>query len=262
MQPISPADFSHQDCRNRSFCCQDLSYANFQGADVRGADFSDACLIGANFTEAQFGQTRRQKLVTIILGCLALVLLVALILAFDPVYLAKIPFLKQIVSIGMPISILGIRYFFPNLFDVFGRVAYFIFLVILTVITVFLATFNILLAIAFFAILVWFLRNLTFDPMEMIPPTGTRFCDANLSQAIFCSTSVKTKLKNIDFSGAILADVDITHAWLIDIKGTHYFRDLERHDRAPAEGCFTPLAMLDALEQMKDHTKPVHHPGF
>ena len=67
---------------------------------------------------------------------------------------------------------------------------------------------------------------------------------------------------NIDFSGAILADVDITHAWLIDIKGTHYFRDLERHDRAPAEGCFTPLAMLDALEQMKDHTKPVHHPGF
>ena len=56
-------DFSHQDCRNRSFRRQDLRQATFEGADVRGCDFREADLTNVMFKNAKLGRTRRQMIV-------------------------------------------------------------------------------------------------------------------------------------------------------------------------------------------------------
>ena len=67
-------DFSHQDCRDRSFRYRDLSHANFESADVRGCDFRNAQLEGATFKNARLGRTRRQIITTLVTVTLLLVL--------------------------------------------------------------------------------------------------------------------------------------------------------------------------------------------
>lgn len=59
-------DFSHQDCRDRSFRRQNLRQASFEGADVRGCDFRGANLTDVTFKNAKLGRTRRHMMVVAI----------------------------------------------------------------------------------------------------------------------------------------------------------------------------------------------------
>lgn len=76
--PLKPsADFTHKDCRDRSFRGHDLRHANFEEADIRGCDFRDADLDGAIFKNATIGRTIRQ------IGMVLITTLLLLLVSFQ-----------------------------------------------------------------------------------------------------------------------------------------------------------------------------------
>lgn len=245
--PYTNNNYAHCDLRNRSFRRQDLSGASFKDSDLRGCDFTQAILTDANFELAKFGQSRQQFWVFLLTTTAIILPLFAI--AIVVVLTDHLPIVQTIaMSLGYFYAEL-MRSEFTAATQLLGNAAMFVLVFVLVSTGILLLIFvpdnpfNLVLAIAFLGIAIYLVIKTKQPRKRTIAKNGTCFRMANLTRAKFRSQTLEQNVQDVeqivqdvDFTGAILAQVDFGEVMFGPIQCDYFYQDQDGKMRHPSSG--------------------------